>query len=188
MKKKRKAEKAVRMRGYEDFTKLRFDSGPVREASDELHHDDPLKKALVELRDFIKQLREAHARIKARIEKNEKEVKQIRDILRRGGEILSEREVERLRSREEELVSKIDEDGERLLLVKANIYLFTAMDMMVRDAMSSGGKLAVLRRIIRDLSPLPTIVRLIFAVLSMVGVLPFFSINGGMSRGDIDWP
>ncbi len=160
-------------RGYEDFVNLR--SRSRAEWREQPSPDDPeldsVKVAIGELKRRIRELGEAKEGEEEKLRKLEDELKRLKKIMELGGELLRPGILRRLEEKRRRLEHEAELVRAHILIMDSLIHVLLAIDLWLdKEVLPSKGRLAALRRILKQLGPLPTLVRIIMAVLSMAGL------------------
>ena len=139
--------------------------------------DEWLNEAVEELRAFITRLRKARGEQHALMAQLEDEKERKRELLELGKGVLSPSEIKRITREIKDTEWRLKEVESHLLLFEALIHIFTAFETYLRvEVAPSKSKLETVKRVFSRFSTLPTIAKIILAVMSLSGVpVPPFS-------------
>ncbi len=160
-------------RGYEDFVSLGARTRPPQPGQDSRDNpdQDPIRTAVEELKRRIKELEEAKKREEANLKRLKGEIERLRKITGLGEGVLQQEVLRELGSRLLRLEREAEQIETQILMIDSLIHILLAIDLWLRrEVLTSKGKLAVLRKVLKQLGPLPTLVRIIMAVLNMAGL------------------
>jgi len=163
----------MRERKYDDFVSIR--PRPQAEWREQASHEDPeldpVKAAIGELKRRIRELREAKEREEEKLRELRDKLKRLKKVMELGEDLLKPGILRRLEEKRQRLEHEVELAETHILIMDDLIHILLAIDLWLdKEVLPSKGKLAALRRILKQLGPLPTLVRIIMAILSMAGL------------------